>query len=133
MTHSQQTIVDLTLQLLRPLQPVRGGYYASGLRPLNSTSEDLVVGFLSGNADQVQEGYIVINIYTPMLYGTDGVRYHNHDRCLALEQQLTALPDLLNPKAPVRYTLFGMARTIEEPTLHQSVVTAQYRFKHLTT
>ena len=132
MIHSQHSIVDVTLQLLRPRLNIGGGFYPSGLRPLNSQAEDCVVGFLSGNADQLQEGYVVANIYVPMLYGTDGNRYHNSDRCLALEQWLSQFPDLVNPVAEVRYALFGMVRTLAEPPQNQSVVTAQYRFKHLT-
>lgn len=132
MTHSQQTIIDYTLEQLRPFLAICGDFYPSNQRPLNSTKEDCVVGFLSGNADQVQEGYVVVNIYVPMLFGTDGVYYHDRRRCTLLEQMLSSLPDSLNPQGDVRYTLFGMAHTMTETTNQQSVVSAQYRFKFLT-
>lgn len=44
---------------------IRGSIYRSEMRPVDATTEDLVIKLLSGLDDQVQTGVIIFNLYVP--------------------------------------------------------------------
>lgn len=132
MTHTQQTIESITLDLLRGSSiGVTGGFYQSGDRPLNSVKNDVVVGLVSGTSEQIQVGYINVNVYVPKLFGTDGVLYVDRAKCQTFEQRLTNVVAELNAGGLVFYEIFGFVKTITEPTTKYSVVSAQLKFKFL--
>lgn len=132
MTHTQQTIESITVDLLRGSSlAVTGGFYQSGDRPLNSVQNDCVVGLVSGTSEQIQVGYINVNVYVPKLFGSDGVLYADRSRCSSFEQGLADVVSELNAGGLVHYELFGMVKTFTEPTTKYSVVSAQLKFKFL--
>lgn len=134
MIHTQHTIEEITLDLLQgSLSVIRGGFYHTGERPLNSTAEDCVVGLLTGNGEQVQEGYINVHIYVPQVYTpADGMKHVDKARCQQREQELANITTSLNAGGDVYYSLSAMPKTMTDTTTGETFVSAQYRFKFLT-
>ena len=44
---------------------IRGSVYRSEMRAADATTEDVIVKFLAGVDEQIQQGVVVINIYVP--------------------------------------------------------------------
>ncbi|MCQ2383573.1 MAG: hypothetical protein MJZ96_01650 [Paludibacteraceae bacterium] len=133
MIHTQQTIEEITIQLLQgSTLAIEGGFYHFGERPLNSQDEDCVVGLLAGTSEQIQEGYLNVHIYVPRLYGSDGVRYADRERCEALEQAVANISTELNTGGSVYYSTFGIVKTLIDDVTKETFVSAQLKFKFLT-
>lgn len=133
MIHTQQTIEEITLQLLQgSTLSIEGDFYHAGERPLNSQNEDCVVGLLTGTSEQIQEGYLNIHVFVPRLYGSDGVRYADRERCEEIEQILSSISAELNAGGSVYYSLFGFIKTLTDETTNETFVSAQLKFKFLT-
>lgn len=133
MIQTQNTIEEITLQLLQgSTLAIGGGFYHFGERPLNSKNEDCVVGLLSGTSDQIQEGYLNVHVYVPRLYGSDGIRYADRERCEAIEQALANISAELNTGGSVYYSPFGIIKTLTDDVTKETFVSAQLKFKFLT-
>lgn len=52
---------------------INGGVYKQETRPKNSTREDAVIIFSSGLDDQIQTGFVHVNIYVPDINNGDTV------------------------------------------------------------
>lgn len=138
MIYTGNEIVNLVYGLLNSeysqLKGFIGGLlYKRGTRPANSTAEDAVIGFLSGTAEQVQQGFIVLNVYVPNIKTKGGYAMCNISRCQAVEALLTTIPDWLTQRCDVRFETSDMICTIEEPELGQHFVSLKMRFKVLST
>lgn len=133
MIHTSQSIEEYTYELvLQSAINVRGGIYRQGERPLNSSKEDVVISFLDADADQIQRGNIIVSVFVPKLYGSDGVKYDDKERCKVLEYRLVQLVDFLNRRGEVRFSMQSAPRTLIEPTTKQTFVSVNYVFKLLT-
>lgn len=133
MTHSSITIEDYVFNIISQMDlGIRGKFYHKGERPNSSTKEDCTIGFLTATAEQIQQGSVVVNIFVPTLYGSDGVKYIDRDRCSQFEQTLSALPSQLNRQGDVRFSLGGAVTTAMEEVTKQVFVSAKLNFKVLT-
>ena len=137
MRKSGQEIEDIVVSHIQELIDngyitICGSVYAKGERPFNSQAEDCIVSFLTGDMDQVQEGDVVVNVYVADVQKTDGSFYPNKTRCLAIEQQLIDLDEMLNELGDIHFTYGGAIYTIEEESIKQHFVTAQLHFKYLS-
>lgn len=113
------------------LLSIGGGCYIGDERPFNSKQEDCNVRLLTGNAAQVQEGNVIVNIFVPDVMAADGLWYRNTERCSEVEQMLEALPAALSRLGDVRYTHDGMIATYMENQIRQHFVSAKLKFKLL--
>lgn len=70
---------------------ITGKIYYSGTRPMDSSSEDAVISFLTGDMDQIQTGFVNVNVFVPNvdIGGNSGVKVRNVARCEQLEIALT--------------------------------------------
>lgn len=59
---------------------VSGKVYRSDSRPLDSKTEDVVIGFSNGDADQIQEGDLHVNVFIPDIDNNSGTRVPDYGR-----------------------------------------------------
>ena len=127
-----QEIEDIVYRKVKALSlGINGGVYERGTRPFDSTSEDCVISFLNGTANQVQIGEVIVNIYVPDLILGDGLSYKDTNRCKQIERLLVGLPEELNADSQFVFTKSGMICTLEEPSIKQHFVSLKMRFKIL--
>lgn len=127
-----QEIEDIVYAKIKSLSlDISGNVYERGTRPLSSDKEDCVVSFLTGTADQVQIGEVVVNIYVPDILLGDGMYYKNTARCKELELLLVGLTPELNRDSHFVFTKSGMICTLEEKDIKQHFVSVKFRFKYL--
>lgn len=133
MEYTGQMIEDMLYSKVKEnlASVIGGGFYKRDTRPFDSNNEDCVVALITGTADQIQEGAVVVNIYVPDIKAKNGQFYKNTARCKTLEQSLVGLPELLNIGNEVRFEKSGMIMTIEEPNINQHFVSLKMRFKNL--
>lgn len=137
MIYTGNTIINQVYAVLKDSDLVKksigGKLYKRGTRPTDSAAEDAVIGFLSGTAEQVQEGFIVLNVYVPNLKTKAGNTMCNIARCQTIEQLLVGIPDLLTAHGNIQFKPSDMICTIEEPEINQHFVSLKMRFKVLST
>jgi len=103
-----------------------GSIYKSGMRPLGSTQEDVVISFLSGVSNQVQTGIVIINTYVPNQ--ANGLK--NTNRVKELETEINNWIALFNNQ---KYEI-ELDKTIQvfaEPDINQHFISTRLRFKLL--
>ena len=133
MKYTGQYIEDYLYEKLSDMDlPNTGGLYKRGTRPANSKKEDCVVAFISGSARQIQEGYVVVNIYVADIVSKDGMNYKDTRRCAELEEELTGLDSLLNQLGDIYFHADGMISTIAEPDMRQHFVSLKMKFRVLS-
>lgn len=108
-------IVDILYQALNvPIvkSVITGGVY-KGKRPLNSAKEDIVIGSLPVNAEQVQEAVANVNIHVPNLKLTIGGVQDNGQPDFAKIKSVTALvTELLKEKVGSDYWFYVQQQTL---------------------
>lgn len=108
-----------------------GGIYRAGFRPRDSRLEDAVVTFTSGQAGQVQEGVVTVNIYVPDIdpYG-NGVLVEDGERTAELEHLAQAWADDLAERVNTYdFALRDTIHTDEEPGTHQHFVVVRLGYR----
>lgn len=116
---------------------VNGDVYKSGLRPVDSTKEDVVVKITTVNAEQVQKGVVTITIYVPNIDGLPNSSrpVPNRARIGALQKACRNYRDevaeLLNGAyAGLQYET--AIKTLELPDRKQSCISIKLEFKYLS-
>jgi len=76
-----------------PIQLViNGGVYKGDTRPFQAKSdnakEDIVVRYLTGLSSQIQQGVVIVNVYSPYIKIGEKVYVRNTARCQELERKL---------------------------------------------
>lgn len=105
---------------------ISGKIYKSGMRPIGSTNEDVVIVFLSGFSTQIQDGIVVINTYVADT--KDGLK--NTSRIKSLE---TVIKTWIDSFVDVNYKI-ELERTIKvfaEPDISQHFISTRISFKTL--
>ena len=127
-----QILENYLFERIRSLSlPITGKFYKRGTRPMGSKKEDCVVGFISGNSNQIQEGECVVNIYVNDIMARDGQYYKDFSRCVELEALMVAIPGELNTLGNIRFEKSDIVRTFEERDLNQHYVSLKLKYKHL--
>ena len=115
---------------------ISGKVYKFGMRPRGSEKEDAIVKFVTGydNADPIQSGTVVINIYVPDFDPFEnGVLVRDISRCTAIENVANKWVNSLTADKSDYY--FRTAQTIyteEDAEIKQHFVSIRLKFK-LTT
>lgn len=68
---------------------IAGDVYRFGMRPVNATTEDAIVKFLSGYDEQIQMGVVLLHVYVPVIVNADG-------RTVADLTRIGEIEDLIN-------------------------------------
>lgn len=115
---------------------ISGTVYKRGLRPLQNEqdthSEDAVIGVISGNAEEVQKGTCVINIYVPDILTTTGEYLENKNRTAVLAENIEVLPKKFRNNAKkVYFSLSEQVAVLDEPNTHEHFVSLKMDYKVL--
>lgn len=110
-------------------EAINGGVYRNGLRPDNSSLEDIVVSFIAGYTQQIQGGEILVNIFVPDIPARG---YANKIENKARIGELEALlPDLLehfcSPEWDVEYS--NTPYSLELSEIAQHSIVAKFTFR----
>lgn len=111
---------------------INGGVYRDGMRPANSTAEDLIVKFLSGIDDQVQTGVVIINLYVPdVAFSSDGRKVKDSSRIAELEELILSF---VNDNADTEYWMQtdGTPASMLNEEINQHLIYARIKFKRIT-
>lgn len=112
---------------------ITGKVYYESLRPRDSKAEDAVVIFTDGDANEVQEGTITINVFFPDVDPwSNGVFVEDYERAERLEELAQEWVDSLTCDKTDGY-LFRLATAIHttpEPDTNEHFVVIRLSFKH---
>ena len=112
---------------------IGGGIYRSGMRPLDAKTEDAVVVFLAGDAEQVQTGKINVNVYVPDInIGNRGVWVKNTARCTQIEGILRDWTEAMAHAGRYWFAAESAVKTFEAADIKQHFVNLKLKFKYFT-
>lgn len=132
-TLTRSEILDFFYNLLKNStlkSAVNGGLYRLGSRPRDSKKEDIVVGFVSGLANQFQTGVIAICVYVTDIDPYDnGVLIEDMSRTLVLERVAQNWVDS-HPEIGSDYflRLQDTITTVEDEPIHQHFVSIMLHY-----
>lgn len=111
---------------------IRGSVYRSGMRPTNAKSEDLIVKFLAGTDEQVQDGIMLIHIYVPDIANNDGRKVEDKARVGVLESAIIAfVKNCEDTEYLIRCD--GLPKSTELPEeIEQHLIVTRLKFQRLT-
>lgn len=103
-------------------------------RPRNSKLEDAIVIFSTGNAEQVQEGTITVNIYVADIKPfNNGVHVENRQRCEEVEILASQWAELLIEESnDFLFDLGGIIYTESENSINQHFIVVKLKYKLIT-
>lgn len=107
---------------------ISGSVYKTGMRPLNSKTEDVVIAFIAGLDAQIQTGVVRVNVYVSDIDNGTGVFVKNSSRCKALEILTNGIVLGFTP-GEYRFQLGGMIQTVKAEGLNQHYVSANIKFQ----
>jgi len=114
-------------------EEMTGKVYYDGSRPRDSKAEDAVIVFTDGDAKEVQEGIITINVFFPDVDPwSDGVFIEDGERAETLEALAQEWVNNLSCDRTDGY-LFRLASAIHttpEPDTNEHFVVIRLAFKH---
>lgn len=110
---------------------ISGTVYKDGFRPRDSKKEDAVVVFITGTADQIQKGYVNVNVFVPdIVQKGNGVYLENGKRTAEIEAVAKSLVQGLRG-LEYRFRLDKMISTFEEEDTHQHYINIPLYFEIL--
>lgn len=110
---------------------VTGLTYKFGMRPRNSTKEDIVVKFVTGLDGEIQDGVVVVNIFVPNIDAfNNGVLVRNITRCKQIEMEANIwVASLTAGKSNYKFSLAQTIYTQEEQSINQHFITVRLKFR----
>ena len=109
---------------------VNGGLYYYGIRPRDSRLEDIIVGYTTSTAEQVQEGVVTINVHVPDIDTFDNGQFvENVQRCNELQQIAQSWIDSITVTTEYRITLSEPIDTYSDEYKQEHVVSIRIYFK----
>lgn len=111
---------------------ISGDVYRRGYRPRDSRKEDAVVSFVTGLADQVQSGVVVVHIYVPDIdpYG-NGVLVEDGARCEEVERLAQQWVETLTAdKSCYRFSLSQTICTDTSEDINQHYVVVRLKYNY---
>lgn len=133
MKTGQQIVTDI-IGLLRGTEIARtigGSIYRQGTRPRSSKSEDMVIIFTEGDAEQFQAGLVTINVFVPDIpTTTDGVFVPNSGRCEEIEAASARSVESIKNVSNYRLSLRDAIYTMRDEEINQSFVVIRLNFKY---
>jgi len=110
---------------------ITGTIYKDGMRPINATSEDAVVSFMTGLDNQIQTGILNLNIYVSDIDAGAGVLVKNSSRTRQLEGIANTIIQGLIPTA-YRFSLGAIIQTFPADAIGQHFVNCKIKFQLIT-
>ena len=107
---------------------INGVICYNGLRPKDSTKEDIVLSFTAGQTDQIQTGILTINIYTLDLE-YNGSYYQNVQRCEEIEALAQSFVDNVRLSDGFYIELNQTIDTMADEELHQHFTVVKLKYK----
>lgn len=109
---------------------IGGTIYREGMRPFDSIEEDAVITVLAGTSEEIQTGYVNVNVYVPDIFNNEPVK--NISRCIAIEKHLR---DFIRSNTLSNEYLFeadSIIKTFKEEEINQHFVNLKIKFKRTT-
>lgn len=115
---------------------VEGSVYYRGLRPIqtnaSSYKEDIIIAFLAGVGNDLQNGTCIVNVYIPDIQAQSGIFYKNKERCIEVATLLELFPNFANQNEDeIYFKRSDMIVTLQEEEIHQHFVSLKLEFKVL--
>jgi len=113
---------------------ITGKVYRNGYRPKDSKTEDAIVTFTAGQAEQVQTGIVTINIFIPDIDPfANGVMVENGARSEQIEIAAGAwVESLTASRSDYRFKLQQTITTVPAPEINQHFIVIKLQYKLLT-
>jgi hypothetical protein len=109
-----------------------GQVYMQGQRPRDSRKEDLILIFTAGTAEQVQSGFVTLNIFVPdiSIY-EDGTLTEDNRRTQQVETVAQEWVDTLTAaNSDYLWRLHGIIDTHPDESIQQHFVSVSLRFRY---
>lgn len=100
-------------------------------RPLNSSTEDVIISFKAGLDGQLQAGAAIVDIYVPDIDSGVGGMTKNIIRAEQISKKCTELFEY-RVLGEYYFTLGNMIQTYQEETIEQHFIRIDLRFKRTT-
>lgn len=113
-------------------QAVNGDVYLDGYRPRSSKAEDIIVTFTTGNAEQIQQGVVTVNVFVQDIAPyKNGVKVENGQRTMEIEQLASAWFGSLTAQLDYKLSLNNIIATYadEETGSHFVSIPIYYEYK----
>ena len=110
---------------------VEGNLYRDDARPLNATTEDIVVSILTGDNEQIQSGFINLNIYVPDI-DLEGVKIKDSKRCTELEIIANAFVGSISLLSEYQFALDKMVQSFAVEGIEQHFINCRIKFRCTT-
>ncbi len=111
---------------------ISGNVYLSGTRPLNASTEDAVISFLTGLDTQIQTGVLNINIFVPDINIGAAQLVKNISRCNEIEAFMLALIEEWSVKSEYKFSLNQTILTLKDEEIEQHFVNVKLKYKRLS-
>ena len=113
-------------------QAVNGDVYLDGYRPRSSKAEDIIVAFTTGNAEQIQQGVVTVNVFVQDIAPyKNGVKVENGQRTMEIEQLASAWFGSLTAQLDYKLSLNDIIGTYadEQTSSHFVSIPIYYEYK----
>lgn len=111
---------------------LRGKVYRDEMRPADAKTEDLVVKYLAGVDDQIQEGVMLCHIYVPDLTQKGGRKVKNFERIASLQSLARQLFDKSVNPSEYRLSTDGSMKTIPVDGIDQHMIILRLRYRRIS-
>lgn len=129
-----EVVQDLRARIIdSPLaRELSGEVYLQGLRPRDSRKEDLVIIFTAGTAEQVQSGFVTLNIFVPDIDArADGTLVQDGQRTATIERKAQEWASTLSAAHNgYLWRLQGIIATYPDADIKQHFVSVRLYFRH---
>lgn len=112
---------------------VKGALYKKPeLRPANRVNEDIVLNFVSGDAEQIQEGVANVNVFVPDIDAGLGIPVCNTTRCRELEAVAAEWAESLRESDGYYFELDEIIETLRYEDNKQHLLNIRLKFNFVT-
>jgi len=111
---------------------IKGKVYREGTRPLSSKEEDVVITFLTGDHDEIQSGFVNINVYVPNVDNGSKVLIKNVARCIQVERILRDMLQSISIHKEYRFFSDSTIKSFKAEEIEQYFVSCKLKFKRTT-
>jgi hypothetical protein len=111
---------------------VEGDLYRDDERPDNATTEDIVVSILAGDNEQIQSGFINLNIYVPDGVNQEGVKAKDSKRCTELEIIANAFVGSISLLSEYQFALDKIVQSFAVEGIEQHFINCRIKFRCTT-
>lgn len=113
-------------------ETLSGKVYMQGQRPRDSVKEDIILIFTAGTAEQIQSGFVTLNIYVPDIdIYQDGTTTENNGRTQEIERAAQSwVEGLTAARNNYIWDLNGMITSYPDENLKQHFVSIRLHFRY---